>query len=198
MSKTKLFTPLNLIIAGLALIVLFQFDFFGITLSTVNLVDPQTNVSYSCNATYDCYQKVSGQITGTQRGPALACISGRCAVQECEDGEEITRSCQAGGTITVSRCEEGKIVYPDEQCPIPECLKDTQCISAADTTCSGKLSPVFGQCVNTKCQYIPTPRCSDVQLFFNKYKIYIISSILVLLGIGAFIFAHPKINILRK
>lgn len=197
MAQTKIFTPLNLIIAGLALIVLFQFDFFGITLSTVNLIDPQTNVSYSCNATYDCYQKVNSQITGTQRGPALACISGKCAVQECTEGDEITQGCPTGGTITVSICEEGKIVYANELCPVPECSSNPDCVSASDMDCDGKLDPVFGQCISNKCQYTPTPRCSEVQLFWNQYKWYIISAALVLLGIGAFIFAHPKINVFR-
>ena len=197
MAKLKLFTPLNFIIAGIALIILFQFGFFGITLATINLVDPQTNATFSCNATYDCYQKVSGQIAGTGRGPALSCISGKCQVQECNEGEEITRTCPTGEKITISTCTDGKIEYADSLCPVPECSADRDCVSAADLDCDGELDPSFGKCSSHKCQYTPAPRCSEGQLFWNKYKWYIISGALALLGIGAFIFASPRINLIK-
>lgn len=197
MAKTKILTPLNLIIVGLVLIALSQFDFFGFTLATVNLIDPQTNSTYNCNATYDCYQKVSGQITGTGRGPALMCVSGKCQIQECEEGEEVTKTCPTGEKITLSTCVEGKLEYSDALCPIPECSADRDCVSAADLDCDGKLNPSFGKCASFKCQYTPAPRCSDGELFWNKYKWYIISGALILSGIGAFIFASPKINLIK-
>lgn len=185
----KIITPLNFIIAGLILIMLSQFGIFNkIPLAAVDLTDPQTNATFSCNSTYSCYQQVSGQITGADRGPALACLNNKCVVQSCNEGEEITQSCPGGTHITVSRCTSGQIVYTNEICPLPECTSDKQCTSAADTNCDGQLDPVFNQCVSNKCQVASASRCTDSELFWNQYKWYIISGGLLLLGIGGLIF----------
>lgn len=188
MISKKLLTPTNFIITGLILIGLFQFGVFDITLSTVNLIDPQTNNTFVCNNTYECYTKVSGQITGTERGPALACVSSKCVIQTCSEGEEVTKTCQDGTKITLSQCVDGQLEYPKEDCPVPECTSSQSCISAADTDCDEKLNPVFGTCTNFKCQYTPTPRCSQTEIIWNQYKWLIIFGGIVLLGIGGFLF----------
>ena len=188
MVNKKIFTPTNLIITGLILIGLFQFGVFDITLSTVNLIDPQTNNTFVCNNTYSCYQQVSGQIAGTGRGPALACVSNKCVIQTCNEGEEVTKSCPDGSKITLSQCVDGQLEYPKVDCPVPECISSKECISTADSDCNGELDPVFGNCVSSKCQYTPSPRCSNGEIFWNQYKLYIIFGGIVLLGIGGFLF----------
>ena len=187
MSKTKLFTPLNLIVAGLLVIVIYQFGIFGTTFAAINLIDPQTNVTFSCNSTYQCYEKVGGQISGADKGPALICSNSKCVTQECNEGEEVTKSCTTGEKIVVSVCSDGKLEYPETQCPVPECTSDKNCVGTADMDCDGEIDPVFGQCVSHKCQYTSAPRCSNGTIFWNQYKWYIISGGLILLGIGGFI-----------
>ena len=188
MSKSKILTPTNFIIVGLVLIGLFQFGVFGVTLSAVNLIDPQTNTTFVCNNTYSCYQQVSGQIIGTERGPALACVNSNCIIQTCNEGEEVTKNCPDGSKITISQCTDGQIEYTNNDCPIPECLSNKECVSAADMDCDGELDPVFGNCLSSKCQYTPAPRCSDGKIFWNQYKLYIIFGGIILLGIGGFLF----------
>lgn len=210
----KLFTPLNLIIVGVTILALLQFGIINLPFSTVNLTDPATNQTYTCISTYDCYQKVGSQLGGTDRAPALACkitstasntsnssnTTGICIVQNCAEGETVTRTCPGGEIITISRCTNGQIDYMNDMCQPLECTignQSKQCISTADVDCDSQLDPLFGQCVSSKCQYAAAPRCADGELFWNKYKWYIISGGLILLGLGAFIFKGRIIKALK-
>lgn len=191
MAKFKLLTPVNLILAGLILIVITQFGSTQ-TLSAVDLTDPATNKTYSCQTTFECYQKIQGQIS--DRGPALACTEGKCVVQNCVEGEETTKICPDGTKIVLKNCIAGEWEFTNNVCLI-ECTSNSQCISAADTDCDGELDPSFGQCVSNTCQFQTAPRCSETELFWNKYKWYLIAGTILILGLGGFMFKEKLLKV---
>lgn len=189
----KIFTPVNFILVGIAILIFAQLNLFQVsTLSAVDLIDPQTNESFNCVEVFECYTKVSGQIS--ERGPALACVEGKCAIQNCNEGEETTTTCPDGKKIVLKNCVKGEWEFTNNFCVV-QCTQNSQCWSANDQDCNGDLDPVPGTCVNNMCQFQSAPRCTQTQIYWNQYKWYLIAGIILVLGISGFIFKEQILKV---
>ncbi len=184
--------PWHFIVLAVAIFALFEMGAVPFLGAAYDLTDPATNTSYTCNTTLECYNKMN--VTGILTGPpALACTSGLCEFSECLDGNVNKLGCPDGSSITIQSCTDGlwgPII--DRECPIIECKSNSDCWAASDIDCDEELESVQTTCIDYKCTSPTYARCSDTQLFFGKYKVWIIALILLALGIGGFLYAAPR------
>jgi len=185
--------PTYLIILGLVILALVNSgatkNFFG---STINLEDPTTNTTYTCDTLIDCYNQTFSQITSGLT-PALSCVANKCVLAECIEGNKESKTCWDGKTIVLRECVEGSwSKYTTAECARTPCTNNNECVKSVDTDCDGELEAQTGTCSNNKCSYDATKACTKNQITFNQYKIYIISIALMLLGIGGTYFALRK------
>lgn len=195
MASNIKFQPWYLIAIGIVLFFIFKQGIlpgFAVT----SLIDPSTNTTYTCNSTLECYQKIN--ITGTEPAPGLACNSGICIFAECSEGSKRQATCPDGTKVAIASCEEGTWDFASSlNCPRQECLTDDHCIYIIDTNCDSIEEGVKGTCGSDfKCVQPSFDQCTEMQLFWGQYKLYIISGVLILLGAGGMIFI--KIGGIRR
>ena len=191
MAKFKLLTPANLILLGLSILTLATLG-SNRTLFAVNLIDPNTSKTFTCSSTFECYTKVASQIN--TQGPALACIDGKCAIQNCNEGEETTSTCPDGKKIVLRNCINGKWESRNNFCVV-ECTGDSTCLSTYDNDCDGKPNPIQGNCVSSKCVFPTMTSCSKEELIWNQWRWQIIAGAMLFIGVGGFIFKEQILKV---
>lgn len=202
----------HLIIALAGVFILFKTGIIDLQkMATLSVINPETNETYSCNTTIDCYDQILSSFSGTL--PAITCQDGVCVETACLAGGEnnacITNSvccshiCGASGycldcsadlkqtcwdqtEITVKTCTGGLYVATNSTCPAYECYSDGDCSYKSDENCDGTLESVDGQCILHKCTEPRTKRCTQAELIFGKYKIFIIAGGALLVGLIAY------------